>query len=246
MKDFFSTFHILDFPVSFRILGFGESLKSTIDKIGNLGYEGVSAAIASEDQLPTPTDEDKMVIILVYESIDMAISVAKSFYQAGSLTLIISTQPIDNNSKFCDAQTMVRSEDMLVPVKGILDILLGQGYINLDFNDVACVLRNSVFYKVVEVTGIGKEEERIADAISKIEGTISTEEMSSVKNILISIIYNRDIQPPVNVGEIKYLVDYISHLPEEVNAIWGIFHDEKMPTDEVRLSVIVSGKELKP
>lgn len=233
-----------DFPVSFRVFGFGESLKPTIDKIADLGYDGVSAAIVSEDQLPTPTDEDKMVILLMDESIEAAIALAKSFYESGSLTLIVSTQPIDGNSKFCDAQTIVRSEEMFVPVKGILDVLLNQGHINLDFSDVAYTLSNSGFFKVIETIGIGTEE-RIADAISKIEGNISTEGMSLVEKIVISIIYNRDLQPPLNMDEMKYLSEYISHLPEEVNAIWGVFNDETMPTDEVRLSVIISGKELK-
>lgn len=120
-----------DFPVSFRVFGFGESLKTTIDKIRNLGFDGVSAAIVSEDQVPTPTDEDKMVIILVDEFIEAAIALSKSFYEAGSLTLTVSTRPIDSNSKFCDAQTIVRSEEMFVPVKCILDVLLNQGCINL-------------------------------------------------------------------------------------------------------------------
>lgn len=84
----------------------------------------------------------------------------------------------------------------------------------------------------------------MADAISKIENIVSPKEMNTIENFIISISFNRDIQPQVNMCEMKILSDFISNLPEDVNAIWGVFHDDKIPLDEVRLTAILSGKEL--
>lgn len=134
---------------------------------------------------------------------------------------------------------------MYQSVKAILDIIFNNGLIALDFNDIHSFLHDSGFFKVVETIGKGGEE-RVTEAIDKIEDKISTKEKKAIENFIISISFNRDIQPPVNVREMKAISDFISSLPEEINAIWGVFHDDKMPLDEVRLTAILSGKELKP
>lgn len=47
-------------PVSFHVFGIGESIKKNINKIGAIGYDGVSAKIIRPAQLPSPTEEDRM------------------------------------------------------------------------------------------------------------------------------------------------------------------------------------------
>ena len=234
-----------NFPVSFHIFGIGDSFKPIIDKIGALGYDGVSAKTIRPEQLPSPTEEDRMVIILTGDGNDSVIDAAKSYYQAGVLTFIVSHKRLEGQSKFCDAQLVSDTGNMYQSVKAILDMIFNNGLIALDFNDIRSCLHDSGFFKVVETTGKGSEE-RVADAISQIENIISHKEKNAIENIIISISFNRDIQPQLNMCEMKILSDFISNLPEEVNAIWGVFHDNKMPLDEVRLTVIFSGKELKP
>ena len=234
-----------NFPVSFHVFGIGESFKPIIDKIGALEYDGVSAKTIRPEQLPSPTEEDRMVIILTGDGNDSVIDAAKSYYQAGVLTFIVSHKRLEGQSKVCDAQLVSDTGNMYQSVKAILDMIFNNGLIALDFNDIRSCLHDSGFFKVVETTGKGSEE-READAISQIENIISHKEKNAIENIIISISFNRDIQPQLNMCEMKILSDFISNLPEEVNAIWGVFHDNKMPLDEVRLTVIFSGKELKP
>ena len=124
-------------------------------------------------------------------------------------------------------------------------MILNNGLIALNFNDIRSCLHDAGFFKVVETTGKNGEE-RVADALSKIENIISRKEKNTIENLIISISFNRDIQPPISMCEMKTLSDFLSRLPEEVNAIWGVFHDDKMPLDEVRLTAIISGKELWP
>ena len=234
-----------NFPVSFRVFGIGGSFKPIIDKIDDLGYDGVSAKTIRPEQLPLPVEEDRMVIILADEGNDSVIDAAKSFYQAGVLTLIVSHKRFENQSKFCDAQLVVDTDAMYQPVKVILDMIFNNGLIALDFNDIRSFLHDSGFFKVVETT-CGGDEERIADAISKIENIISTKEKNSIENFIISISFNRDIQPQVSMSEMNPISDFLSNLPEEINAIWGVFYNDKMPLDEVRLTAILSGKKLMP
>lgn len=93
-----------NFPVSFRVIGIGDTIKPTIDKIEALEYEGVSASLVEQDEIVVPKDEDRMVIILVDELKNSAKDIAKSFYQAGVLTLIMVTSPISDSESFCDSQ----------------------------------------------------------------------------------------------------------------------------------------------
>ena len=245
MTECLSNDYTDNFPVSFHVFGIGESFKPIIDKIDALGYDGVSAKTIRPEQLPLPVEEDRMVIILADEGNDSVSDAAKSFYQAGVLTLIVSHKRFENQSKFCDAQLVVDTDAMYQPVKVILDMIFNNGLIALDFNDIRSCLHDSRSFKVAETTGKGGEQ-RVADAISKIENIISHKEKNAIENFIISISFNHDIQPPVRMYEMKALSDFLSSLPEEVNAIWGVFHDDKMPLDEVRLTAILSGKELKP
>ena len=245
MTECLSNDYTDNFPVSFHVFGIGESFKPIIDKIDALGYDGVSAKTIRPEQLPLPVEEDRMVIILADEGNDSVSDAAKSFYQAGVLTLIVSHKRFESQSKFCDAQSVVDTDAMYHPVKVILDMIFNNGLIALDFNDIRVRLHDSRSFKVAETTGKGGEQ-RVADAISKIENIISHKEKNAIENFIISISFNHDIQPPVRMYEMKALSDFLSSLPEEVNAIWGVFHDDKMPLDEVRLTAILSGKELKP
>lgn len=244
MTECSSNYYTDNFPVSFHVFGIGESFKPIIDKIGALGYDGVSAKTIRPEQLPSPVEEDRMVIILADKGNDSIIGAAKSYYQAGVLTLIVSHRPLERQCKFCDAQLVAYTESMFQSVKAILDMIFNNGLIALDFNDIHSCLHDSGFFKVVETIGKGGEQ-RVAEAIAKIEDKILTKEKKAIENFIISISFNRDIQPPVNMCEMKAISDFLSSLPEEVNAIWGVFHDDEMPLDEVRLTAIISGKELK-
>ncbi|MCM1333080.1 MAG: hypothetical protein NC248_10785 [Bacteroides sp.] len=241
MTEDLSTDFSNSFPVSFRVFGTSDSVKPIIDKINDLGYDSVSALTINKDQQPSLTDEDKMVIILVNECKDTAITIARNFYQAGVLTLIISTSFISSETSFCDSQSISEIGSMYQIVKSIFDILTKNCYICLDFNDITYTLHNSGFFKIIETTGKGCDA-RLADALYQIDKNSVISDKNSVERIIISIFFNRDIQPPLTMKEIQPLSDFISNFPEEINAIYGIFHDEQMATDGIRLSIIVSGK----
>lgn len=129
--------------------------------------------------------------------------------------------------------------------KVILDIIIKQGYICLDFNDISNILSNSGFFKIIETMG-KQEGSRVAEALLMIDRKLSEQERASAERIIISLFFNPDVQPAITMDEIKPLSDFLANQPEEITTYWGIFRDDQLTTGEVRLSTIISGKELKP
>lgn len=64
MESTFKEIDLNNLPVSFRVLGYGESFHNLIQEIKQLGYEGLQADILTQGEILIPTDEDKMLIIL--------------------------------------------------------------------------------------------------------------------------------------------------------------------------------------
>lgn len=74
-------------PTSFRVIGIGEATKEVIETVKSYRYDCVSATVLTEPFECIPTDEDKMVIIVAKDNEDHANSIAKTFHDAGVLTL---------------------------------------------------------------------------------------------------------------------------------------------------------------
>ena len=232
-------------PVSFRVLGMSEHLTPVINQIRAFGYHDVLASILPPGQLPSPTDDDRMLIILADGCNDTATTIARSFYQAGILTLVISTVPFTGETSFCDAQSVTDLSSMPHCVKGILDMPIKSGYIRLDFNDLAHSLRNAGYFKIIGAVGSG-EKARVADALSKIGNQLSGEEKTSADNIITYLSFSSEMNPPLHISEMEPLAEYISDLPEKIDAIWGLLIDNTIPTNQLHLTAILSGKSLKP
>ena len=130
--------------------------------IVSLGFEGVSIQSTSMFPNPAPTDEDKMVILLSDGDSQQLESIAKSFYQAGVLTLIVSTTTIDKLNGICDAMTVSHIESMPFIVKSLLEPIIKQGKINYDFNDLYNTLHNTEKFKIESAISRNNEN-RIAE-----------------------------------------------------------------------------------
>ena len=68
---------------SYRVVGFGDKSRITIDQINSLGYPGVKA-IQYTNQAVIPEEEDKMVILL-NPSDKETHSLSKSFFPSRSI-----------------------------------------------------------------------------------------------------------------------------------------------------------------
>lgn len=231
-------------PVSFRVICVGKEMSAVFRTIISFGFEGVSVQTTTMFPDPRPTDENKMVILLANGYSQQLENIAKSFYQAGVLTLIISTHDMENLQGVCDAMTVSNWESMPLIVKSLIDPLIKQGIICFDVNDLSMTLHNAQKFKIVSTLS-RTNENRIDVLVKNLDGLLEGYNLSEQENITIILYHNKKVNPPLAMNELRPLSEFIGNFPEDVSVIWGLSFDNEMPTDETRLDAIVAGKNLK-
>lgn len=122
-------------------------------------------------------------------------------------------------------------------VKGISDVILADGMINLDFADVRTTMSESGM--ALMGTGVAAGENRAREAAQRAINSPLLEDVSleSAKAVLYNITASMDI----STDEIAEIGDIIADAtPEETNIIFGVVYDENIG-DELRLTVIATG-----
>ena len=122
-------------------------------------------------------------------------------------------------------------------VKGISDVILADGMINLDFADVRTTM--SEYGMALMGTGVAAGENRAREAAQRAINSPLLEDVSleSAKAVLYNITASMDI----STDEIAEIGDIIADAtPEDTNIIFGVVYDENIG-DELRLTVIATG-----
>ena len=122
-------------------------------------------------------------------------------------------------------------------VKGLSDVILADGMINLDFADVRTTMSESGM--ALMGTGVAAGENRAREAAQRAINSPLLEDVSleSAKAVLYNITASMDI----STDEIAEIGDIIADAtPEDTNIIFGVVYDENIG-DELRLTVIATG-----
>ena len=122
-------------------------------------------------------------------------------------------------------------------VKGISDVILADGMINLDFADVRTTMSESGM--ALMGTGVAAGENRAREAAQRAINSPLLEDVAleSAKAVLYNITASMDI----STDEIAEIGDIIADAtPEDTNIIFGVVYDENIG-DELRLTVIATG-----
>ena len=122
-------------------------------------------------------------------------------------------------------------------VKGISDVILADGMINLDFADVRTTMSESGM--ALMGTGVAAGENRAREAAQRAINSPLLEDVSleSAKAVLYNITASMDI----STDEIAEIGDIIADAtPEDTNIIFGVVYDENIG-DDLRLTVIATG-----
>ncbi len=121
--------------------------------------------------------------------------------------------------------------------KGISDIIVGQGIINLDFADVRTVMAETGM--ALMGTGIASGENRSVEAAQRAISSPLLEDITieGARGLLINITGGQDMTLN-EINEATSLVQKEAH--EEANIIWGMVIDEGMK-EELRVTVIATG-----
>ena len=121
--------------------------------------------------------------------------------------------------------------------KGISDIIVGHGIINLDFADVRTVMSETGM--ALMGTGIASGENRSVEAAQRAISSPLLEDITieGAKGLLINITGGENMTLS-EINEATTLIQKETH--EDANVIWGMVVDKAMK-EEIRVTVIATG-----
>ena len=131
-----------------------------------------------------------------------------------------------------------RADEILYhAAKGISDIIVGHGIINLDFADVRTVMCETGM--ALMGTGIASGENRSIEAAQRAISSPLLEDITieGARGLLINITGGQNMTLS-EINEATTLIQKEAH--EEANIIWGMVIDEMMK-EELRVTVIATG-----
>jgi cell division protein FtsZ len=135
-------------------------------------------------------------------------------------------------------ELIVRADEVLLQaVKGISDLIMSTGFINLDFADVKKVMEQ--MGTAIMGTGKASGENRAVEAAQQAINSPLLEDISisGAKGLLMNVTGPSDI----TMEEIDEASTYIKgEVDEEAEIFWGVVFDDDMG-DEVQITVIATG-----
>ncbi len=137
-------------------------------------------------------------------------------------------------------EMFLKVDDVLYyAVRGISDLILREGYINLDFADIKAVMSNKGGLALMG-TGVASGDNRAKAAL---EGAISSPllediSVSGAKSLLMNITAD---PKTLIMEEVIYISETLAkEVGDEAEIFWGVVFDEEME-EELRVTVIATG-----
>jgi cell division protein FtsZ len=134
-----------------------------------------------------------------------------------------------------------KADDVLtIASKGIAEIITVTGYINVDFEDVKTVMKNSG--KAIMGSAIASGENRAIKAIEEAMRSplLNDSNISGAKNILLYITSGEE---EISLDEVHEITDYIQHIcGNTAEVIWGNGVDNTLENN-IALTIIATGFE---
>ncbi|MGN0033023.1 MAG: cell division protein FtsZ [Candidatus Limimorpha sp.] len=145
------------------------------------------------------------------------------------------------NMKLTDA--FKKADDVLkIAAKGIAEIITVTGYVNVDFEDVNNVMRNSG--KAIMGSGYATGEGRALNAVEEAVHSplLDDSDITGAKNILVYITSGTE---EVSLDEVTEINEYVQTATGKVSeVIWGNGEDMSLE-DGIRVTLIATGFEEK-
>lgn len=130
---------------------------------------------------------------------------------------------------------------LLTAAKGIAEVITVHGYINVDFEDVKTVMKDSgvALMGASYASGEDRALTAIKDALTS--PLLNDNDIKGAKDVLLNITYGND---EIKMDEIKDITSYIEEaVGDASNIIWGTGKDETLE-DEIRVTIIATGFEV--
>lgn len=224
-------------PVSFKVIGIGSETIDIIEEVKSFDYDCVGCLVAKDLVDCVPTDEDKMVIIVAKDNVEATNEIAKTYHDAGVLTIGLVSEP--DYSCYDSVATETNSVDFSETIKNLLLPLVSCGYICYDFNDLCTVLKDSHLFSTLTTNG-----RTVEDAVVSMKEQLENVALKDIESLTAHIYFNRERRDKIKVGDIEHLSNMISSLPESIDVIWSVNFDDTLPENLIKFTIIMSGKEL--
>ncbi|MCR4890546.1 MAG: cell division protein FtsZ [Ruminococcus sp.] len=154
-----------------------------------------------------------------------------------SLIVIPNEKLLEGKQQLTMKQSFSLSDDILkTGVKSISDLIVEEGYINLDFADVSTIMRGAGYAHMAIGHGSGKDKAKEA-ANAVISSPLLETSISGAKRLLINIAMSEDILSSDVDAATKMITDTAA---EDVEFIFGTAFKEDME-DEMTITVIAAG-----
>lgn len=137
-----------------------------------------------------------------------------------------------------------KADDTLAnAARSISEIISEKCYINVDFQDVKTVLKDSG--TAIIATAEGEGEHRISKAIHNAlhSPLLKTHDIKTSKRLLFKFSCSRSSEHPLQTHELREITEFTGQLPPSIDVKWGIA-DNPALGDKIKITVLASGFEL--
>lgn len=217
-----------------RVIGVGEYGDRDFQELRSMPYPEVTyeGHIASVSEIEVH-ESDMVAIIIALDNYDVAVEIARRFYQRGVLTVILSDKKFEEKGCF-DAQHVYRSYNVVTIVETLIRPMATQCLNSFGFNDIRIALKNAGNY-----TTLFAHDENIDNLINKIKFQKSYLCLEHFKSVCINLYFNpASTIAKDEIAKVKGLLDI---MPVECNTVVGFHHDSTLEPDSVEISVIMAG-----
>lgn len=162
--------------------------------------------------------------------------IKKLLENVDSLIVIPNQKLMDNDAKITMRQAYAMADDVLkTGVKSIADLILRDGFINVDFADVTSIMKNAGYAHMAMGHGQGKEKAKDA-AKQVITSPLLETSIKGARRLLLNVVMSDDVTT-VDLAELTDLLT--NEADPNANIITGVDYIEDA-TDEIYVTVIAS------
>jgi len=151
--------------------------------------------------------------------------------------VIVQNEKLNREKNFSIMDAFSKADEILLQgIRGITDIVVQDGRINLDLADVKCVMRNSGMAHMG--VGEGKGKNKTIDAIRK---AVYSPLLETTIQGAASLIVNFRGGEDLSLDEVIVGVDLVRQvISPDANVLFGVGFDENLK-DEVQVTLIATG-----
>ncbi len=174
----------------------------------------------------------------ILKALDGAIEMQK---HVDSLLVINNENLIELYKDYDFFNAFSKADDTLAnAARSISEIISEKCYVNVDFQDVKTVLKDSG--TAIIATAEGEGENRVSKAIHNAlhSPLLKTHDIKTSRRLLLKFSCSRYSSKPLQAHEINQITEFTTQLPPTIDVKWGIADDPELG-EKVKITVLAAG-----